>query len=195
MSKALYLTMFLLVALAVLASGCGSTRTASTNAGTSAPANQTSQAVTTGPSTGATEAQHAATAPKPKAAEAKPERREKAAEAKREPERPGSEKGTEAANPTLEAAERQVPRRRRYPKFFQREFMVRCEAAKGSASRCACIVAKLEKNGKVETGQSLAELLALKIAMEHGASLEEAKRQSVPLPIGVRRDVIACTSK
>lgn len=203
--KPLRLAICLLAALAVLVSGCGSTKTTSTNASTSVPVDESAQTVPQ--STSSKEAQHARKAREPKVAEAKPERKEKAAEtklerkekaakAKRESEAKRSKRNAGGANPTLEAAERQLPLGRRYPKDLQRKFMVRCEAAKGSTSSCECVVAKLETS-TVEEGQVIAELLAVEFAFHEGASLEDAMRHRVRLPRPVARIAQACrnTSK
>jgi len=205
MPRPLRLTICPLAATAVLlVSGCGSAKKASTdetastnNATTSAPAR------TTGQSKSSTQAQHATKTRQPKAAKAKPQPKEKAAEA------PSKSKQREAetqkaifkqeaerhaaATPTLQAAERQLPLSRRYPKFIQGKFLLACRAAKGSKSSCECIVAKQELNLKVEQGQSIAELLALEIAFrqEH-ASLADIRRHRVLSPRNIREVARKC---
>jgi hypothetical protein len=47
---------------------------------------------------------------------------------------------------------------------------------------------------KVPMGQSIAEVLALEIAVQQGASLADAMRHSVPLPQGLRRSLDQCKS-
>jgi hypothetical protein len=189
----------LLVAVAMLVSGCGSTKktgassAASQNASTGASANLGAQTVPRGAST--KESQHAQKAVKPKTAEAKPERKVTAAEAEEGRRIQQKQKTNEraAARVGLQAAERDVPLKRRYPKELQGKFMRACKAARGSTSSCECIIARQEANLKVERGQTLAELLALEIAFEREhASLEDIRRRRVPAPRLVRRVVRAC---
>jgi hypothetical protein len=218
MRKPLHFAVCLLVAPAVLASGCGSTKTASTNttvsASASAPATQSTQTVprsTTGKPAHAGKAQETKVAQakreqKQKAAEAAREQKEKAAKAERERKEQAAEaelfqrarRKTEAerraaARPGLEGAELRLPRKRRYPKELQGKFMVSCKAAKGSTSSCECIIVKQELNTKLELGQTLAELLALEIAFQRqSASLEDIRRHRVPSPRLVRRVTREC---
>jgi hypothetical protein len=141
-----------------------------------------------------------------KAAEAKREQKEKAAKAERERKEKAAEaevflrarRKTEAerraaARPGLESIEARLPPKRRYPKELQGRFMVACKAAKGSTSTCECIIAKQELNTKLELGQTLAELLALEIAIHReNASLEDIRRHRVPAPRIVRRVTREC---
>jgi type IV secretory pathway VirB10-like protein len=221
MRKSFHLAICLLAAPAVLASGCGSTKTASTNSATttsasaSAPTDQSTPTVP--PSTSAKPARPAGKAHEPKVAQANPEQKQKAAEAaagQKEKaarvERERKEKAAEdesvrrlrakveaqrraAARPGLEAVEARLPLKRRYPKVLQGKFLVSCKAAKGSRSSCECIIAKQELNLKLEKGQTLAELLALEIAFEkEGASLEDIRRHRAPSPRGVRKVTQEC---
>jgi hypothetical protein len=210
MRKPLHLTICLFVAPAVLVSGCGSTKTASTNtavstsAGTSAPATQSTQAVPPSTSSkatphpgnaGGTTAGQAKAEPKQKAAEAVPEQKETAAEREafaRHLRKVAADR-RRAAIPGLEAAEARLPKKRRYPKELQGKFLGLCKAAKGSTKSCECIIVKQELNTKVEVGQSLAELLALEIAFQReGASLEDVRQRRVPAPRIVRRVTREC---
>ena len=186
----------LLVAVAMLVSGCGSTKktgassAASQNASTGASANLGAQTVPRGASS-----QHAQKAVKPKTAEAKPERKVTAAEVEEGRRIQQKQKANEraAASVGLQAAERDVPLKRRYPKELQGKFMRACKAARGSTSSCECIIARQEANLKVERGQTLAELLALEIAFERDhATLEDIRRRRVPSPRIIRRVVRAC---
>ena len=158
------------------------------NASTGASANSGAQ---TAPR-GASPAQKAV---KPKTAEAKPNHKVTAAEAEETRRIVQKRKTNEraAARIGLEAAEADLPLKRRYPKELQGKFMRACNAAKGSTSSCECIIARQEANLKVERGQTLAELLALEIAFEREhASLEDIRRRRVPAPRLIRRVVRAC---
>jgi hypothetical protein len=210
MRKPLHLAICLLVAPAVLVSGCGSTRTASTNNTASTSASATAPATQSTPtvaqSTSSKAAQHASKARKPKATKAKPERKQKPAAAKGEQKETAAEAEAyqrykrkqeaarrAAARPGLEAAEARLPVKRRYPKDLQGKFMVLCKAAKGSTSSCECIIVKQELNTKLEIGQTLAELLALEIAFQReGASLEDIRQHRVLSPRVVRRVTREC---
>jgi hypothetical protein len=191
--KPIRLAICLPVVLVVLASGCGSTKTASTpttattspNAGTTLPPGKGAQTATQ-----STSSKHA---PQTTAAEAKPERREKAAEAKPERELKASKRRAEAVKPRVESAE-QVPRSHRYPRYIQLKFISSCEAAKGSNSSCECVLTKLEKSN-VEKGQSIAELVGLELELKSGISIQEAMRHRVPLPRRVQRDLEECRSR
>jgi hypothetical protein len=190
------LVICLLVAAALLVSGCGSAKkastasTANTNVGTSAPAN-----VSTVPKGASTkESQHANKAVTPSAAEAKPEQNQTAAaEEIRRHQRQREANERAARTKILGVAEYDVPLNRRYPKELQGKFLRACRAAKGSTSSCECIIARQEGNLKVERGQSLAELLALELAFkrEH-ASLEDIRRRRVRSPSLVRQVVRQC---
>ena len=184
----------MIVGLAVLASGCGSTKTASvyvtastsTNAGTTAPAGSSAQSATQ--STNSTQAPQTtatkAKAESPRAPEAKPERKQ-----------PASGAGAQAVTPGNGSGEVLPPRSRRYPRFFQLKFISSCEAAGGSHSSCECILITQEKRN-VEKGQSMAELLALDLELRRGISLQKAAHHGVLLPSGVQRSAEACgTSK
>lgn len=180
----------LIVGLAVLASGCGSTKTdstqttvtASTDAGTTVP--KGAQTTTQGTSSNQ--------APQTTAPEAKPERGATAAEAKPEREQKASKKRAEAVKPSVQSSE-QVPLSHRYPRLVQLKFIAGCLAAKGSDSSCECILTKLEKSN-VEKGQSIAEMFALELAFQRGVSLQVAMRHGVRLPHGVQRIAEECRS-
>jgi hypothetical protein len=179
-------------------SGCGSTKkasttsTASSNVGTSTPANAstgpTGAAVSNG--TGTKASQHTKTAAEPTAAD-----NEAAAEAKenRRHQRQREADTRAAGTHILGAAEQDVPLNRRYPKELQGKFLRACKAAKGSTSSCECIIARQEVNLKVERGQSLAELLALELAFEREhASVEDVRRRRVRAPRLVRQVIREC---
>jgi hypothetical protein len=183
MPKPLRMTHCLLVALAVVASGCGSTETASTStksASGSTPNQPSTQ--TASQSTGSTQAQHTTgTTREPKAAETKPKRQEKAAEAKRQAAQKASKERTEAVK-VLEAAGAQVPLKKQYSAQEQIKFMFSCNrTAKSPHLTCECVLVKQELR-KIETGQSLAELLALNFALSRGVSLHRAVHEGVPFP-------------
>jgi hypothetical protein len=87
---------------------------------------------------------------------------------------------------------------KQYPENFQVNFIARCEAAKGSASLCKCVLHKQEFS-KEEKGQSLAELLALEVALQKGATIPElarptGPRPAIPLPAEIRGRLEACYS-
>jgi hypothetical protein len=163
------LTISLLGALAVLASGCGSTETASTgkvastNAGTSAPAGETPR--TTSQSTAPKAAHQTAKVPAGKAPRANPEHQATVPTT-----------STEAAKPKTEAAKPvQAPLRHRFPREVKNNFIAVCTAAKGSTSSCECIVAKYESMN-VEEGQSLAQLVGVWLSLKvHGQFTPQAK--------------------
>ena len=184
----------LLVAVAILASGCGSTKKTSA----SSPASQnagTGTSATSGAQTAPRAASTAQKAVKPKTAEAKPEHTPAAAEAEETRRIVQKRKTNEraAARIGLEAAEADLPLKRRYPKELQGKFMRACRTAKGSTSSCECIIIKQEANLKLERGQTLAELFALEIAFERDhASLEDIRRRRVRSPRIIRRVVRAC---
>jgi uncharacterized protein YceK len=184
MPKPLRLAAFLLVALAVVASGCGSTNTVSTttttspNASASTPAIESTQTASTS-STGA----HTTTAPAPKAAEVKPQRQEKAGETKHEHEQKSTGQSSQASKPPVNAVVLLVPRSRQYPKQMQHTFIVTCTSLKGTTSSCECLLAKFELSN-VEKGQSLAELLATEFTLLH--------ERGTPLPAKIQRLIQAC---
>jgi hypothetical protein len=201
MRKSFHFAICLLVVLAVVASGCGSsTKTASTAASASATGNQSPQTV--GQSTSSNEAQQTSKASKPKVAEVKPKGQGNTAEVKRRGELKAAKQRAEAkaraeaakrARLEAEAAKPQSRKEKPYPESFNRRFIARCEAAKGSPSICACVASK-QRLSKVETGRALAELLALELALEKGATIEQALGHSVPLPKVVRGNLQLCKS-
>jgi hypothetical protein len=186
----------LLVAPALIASGCGSTETASTSktagasASTSAPSNESTQ--TAAQSTGSTGAQNTVKAREPKAPKAKPTLQEKAAEVTRRRELTEREKKAaqaEAPKPSPGFA-KDVPRARRYPPEISQPYYYLCEAGKGSPGTCECILVKLELTN-VEKGRSIAELLAVEVALKK-ASLPTIMNQGVALPENARRAAGEC---
>jgi hypothetical protein len=180
MLKAARVAICLFVAPAVVASGCGSTNTTSTNTtsantSTSAPANQSSQAVS--PSTSSTEAPHATKAPKPKAAEAKRESKAK-----------GSEQSAEAAKPGTKAAPIPPPLSSQlFPKQIRGAFIASCTAGKRSTSSCECVLAQFEESkveGKVVKEESIAELILLEHDLQSRAAV----------PPRIQRRIDECSS-
>jgi hypothetical protein len=182
--------------LAVLASGCGSTKsvsttvttastptTGSTNTGTTLPAVKAAKTATQ--STGAKHLPtHTTVAP------AKPQPKPQQEKRRREVFQPeGSlENKTEVEEAGRASSEKAPPGQ--YPRFFQIRFIVSCEAAKGSHSSCECILTRSEKS-KVEKGQSLAELIALELEFKKGVPL----RGVAGLPRRVQRITNECRSK
>jgi len=179
--------------LAVLASGCGSTKTVSTtvttastpttgstNTGTTLPAVKAAKTATQ--STGAKHLPTHTTVAPPQ-----PQRREKPADAKRK-RKEFVETEAEAREAGRASSEKAPPHQ--YPRFFQIKFIVSCEAAGGSHSSCECILTKLEKlPGEKE--KSLAELLALELEIKNGVPL----RRVAGLPRGVQRITNECRRK
>jgi hypothetical protein len=203
-----------LLAAAVVASGCGSTETA-TKASASAP----SQA---SPQTGPTAAQPTTKAQKPPPSKRTVEavkrqlegvlkRKISPAVAERVTHKVGkvpaihkipaaTKQKIEALKRKIDTTEGSVPVKKRYTGQEQIKFMQNCEAAKTSHPDCECVLVKQELS-KVETGQSLVEVLALEFALSEGVSMRQAIR-SVPfpaggsrrlrLPRGIRRNLEAC---
>lgn len=219
MRSPLHLTACLLGGLALAASGCGgsSTKTATTTSATSASTGATAQTTAQTPShsTGATGHSTGATGPstrsvaKQKAAEARAKAAEAAAEAKLLREKRAAEQRIaeiRAKNRSLSPAVRKArfeagvraarKKRKPYPPYLQQNFMTACEAGKGSTSVCMCILTKQEFS-KVESGQSLAEVLALELALHEGRAVTEvrqtvAPRRPIALPAGVRLHAEEC---
>jgi hypothetical protein len=150
------LTSFLPVALAVLASGCGSTETASStkatsaHATTSASANASTQ--TASQSTASKAPQQTSTTPAPKAFPTV--------------QAPPSHTSTQAPTPGSKATKPRQPRSYPFPPEFQQRFIAAwTEVVKGSKSSGECIIAKFEKRTTVEEGQALAELVGLELVL------------------------------
>jgi hypothetical protein len=130
--------------------------------------------------------------PKEKATKVPPESREKERAEIRAAYHKAAVRRRAASTPSLQAAERALPLERRFPKQAQGKFMLACRAAKGSTSSCECIIVKQELNTKVEVGQLLAELLALEIAFQQNATLEDIRRHRVLSPRKVRQVARQC---
>jgi hypothetical protein len=151
--------MLLSLVLVVVASGCGSTKTASTSktasvgAGTSAPANQGPQ--TSHPGTGSTGGQ-ASTTPSGTATNATPNHPAK-----------GTTTSAKAAKPNGGASEHlAAPPRYLYPAELTQSFISVCTAASNSTSSCECLVGKYEAMN-VQEGESLSFLVGLEITLKH----------------------------
>jgi hypothetical protein len=179
--------------LAVLASGCGSTDTASTttiastpttastntgNTGTTLPAVKNAKTATQ--STAAKQPTHTTVAP--------PTPQRRAAEDERKRKEGALENSAEIEQAARASSEKAPPHQ--YPRFFQIRFIVSCEAAKGSHSSCECILTKLEKS-PVEKGQSLGELIALELEFKKGVPIGHV----AGLMRRVQRDTNECRSK
>ncbi len=162
--KAPRLTISLLVvALGILANGCGSTEdTTSTSVAASAPA-ATTQA--TGQSSTPAAAQPTGTSAQT-APQTNPEHKTTA-----------PTPSTKAAKPKSTTAETpQAPPRYFYPAEPREHFIAACTAAKGSKLSCECIIFRYESR-KVEEGQSLAELLGVTLALTRHFRLNQRARQ------------------
>jgi len=201
------LAVSLLVTTAVAASGCGSSEhpsTSSTTAANAAPTTaSTATTAATAPTTTSTptiaQSTGAATQPAhttPPAATAPPETTHKHPIEERVHElerklregklKPASQK---PASPVYNQS--QVPPKERYPTELQDNFTSLCRAGHGSAATCECILVKLEISA-VEKGRSVAELLALNVALEKGASMQLIVHHGVKLPRRVRADAEQC---
>ena len=207
------LAICLLIALALAASGCGSTeKAASTSASTSTPNQPSTPTASQG--TGSTGAQHTTSkAREQTAAQATPKHQELSAEAKRhlaevkerikqQVAKRVAEARRELEKKPLEAAANTVPLKKQYSVREQFKFVTLCKAAKGSHLDCECVLVKQELLN-VETGESLAELLALEYALQQVVSLQEAVHgvpfpgggtRRVRLPRRIRRTVEECVS-
>jgi len=214
------------VSVAVVVSGCGSTKTASTTASASAPSGATPQTTAQGSSqspgpTGATTghggAQPTSNANRPTTAEAKSKRQQHAAEEHAAEKQVAEEHAAEkqagerrvakavaqararskaAKKAFIEAEERRLRKIKTYPENFQVTFIARCQAAKGSASLCTCVLHKQEFS-KEEKGQSLSELLALELVLRKGATIPEVAQSPVPraapsIPVEIRLRLEKC---
>lgn len=180
MHKPLHLTICL-IALALVASGCGSTKkantstTAGTRAGTGAGENAQATTLAAG-SNGARQtnsAQARKSAQAPKAPEAKSGRQANGSQSTTSAVKPI----TKPLKPTSPAAEgRPHPFREpskgpyRFPLSAQSSFVAACTAAGGSKSSCECIIAKYETR-TVEEGQALAELLGAELQLRNRGTL------------------------
>jgi hypothetical protein len=176
MPKPFHLTICpLLLTLAVLASGCGSTETASTSktasakAGASAPAGETSRTASQG--TTLTTAPHGATAPSHNAS---PTNKHQATVPGTSTE--ASKPKTTAARPKRKAAIPLLPPPRHvFPAEATRAFISVCRTAGESSASCECMVAQFEARN-VEEGHSLAELLGAEVSLkDHEMFLPGAK--------------------
>jgi hypothetical protein len=161
----------MLLVPAILAGGCGSSKSTATTQTTPA-----TQAVS--PNTTPTAAPPTTTTPKPKVAETKA--KPTAPAAKPAPKTNGSKPTPQEAIRTVEATLSQVPITRQYPKLMQQSFIVTC-TKNSSTSACACFLRDFEMS-PVEKGQSLAELLAV----------EQGVRVHAPLPKRIQRLAREC---
>jgi len=211
MRRPRYLTVCLLGGLALAAGGCGeSSPKKGTTTVASASTGTTVQTATPSPSGGPTAPSGGATGPSggstgpsggragkqtpaeaAKAAEARVLRTKQAAERRIAQIRARfRSKGVAEKKALREAAKRVALKKRKpYPVYLQAKFTATCEAAKGSASQCACILKKQEFSS-VEAGLSLAGLLALELALEQGTTIQEVARPLPPQhPVALPGDV------
>jgi hypothetical protein len=201
MLNPLRLTACLGVMLALVASGCGSTKTTSTSASVTAPANPTPQTAspaspsqttspshTTGPSQttghqGATSKRGVVVSPQV----VRKVLKEHHIVLKRSPPSKAGEK-----RPAIE-----TEGRHHISAEIETTFLAACTAAKGSPSNCECIFTTAEKSN-AEKGESIAELLGLEVAFKGGlttgrpATLEEILRHTVKAPQRIRGFAEAC---
>jgi hypothetical protein len=171
MLKPLHLAICLPVALAVAASGCGSTKKASTTTTASTPTTASTTGGTTGPtSTGATATQ--TTTPKQAPKKSKAHAKKPAAP---KPQATVPQRIITAPKPKPEP--KTPPKGKyEYPLEVQTAFISSCVAGSSTKSGCECIIAKFESR-KVEEGQSLSELLGAELALQNGRRLNRRARQ------------------
>jgi hypothetical protein len=169
MLKPLHLAICVPVALAVVASSCGSTKKASTTTA-STPTTASTTGGTTGPtSTGATATQTTTPKPAPRRSKAK-----KPAAPKPSAQATVPQRIITAPKPKPEP--KTPPKGKyEYPLEVQTAFISSCTAGGSSKSSCECIIAKFESR-KVEEGQSLSELLGAELALQNGRRLNRRAR-------------------
>lgn len=162
------LTIFLPLALAILASGCGASETSSTSKAasvtttTSAPANTSPSTQTAVQSTGATGTQRTSTAPVQTTTAPLPK------------------KVTLPSPAVARKLPSAVPPNRsvghNYPLEFQQRFIAAWETANGSKSSAECIIAKFEALSG-ELGRSLGELVGTERAVLNHTRFSRRARQ------------------
>ncbi len=115
------------------------------------------------------------------------------AEAKREVERRAKEEleARETAGRNGPGFNKAVSLKRRFPPEITQPFYRQCETSKGTVAVCECIIVKLEL-AKGEREKSIAELVAVEVALKQGVSLK--KLRSALLPPNARGAVRACVS-
>lgn len=158
----------LLVVPAVVASGCGSSETASTSGtasvnahSTSVPANPSTR--TASQSTGSSGPQQTKKTPAQKATKATPKTQA-----------PPSHTSAQAPKPRTQAPEPQVSPKRQFPLRFKQNFLAAWLAANGSKSSGECIIAKYEAR-KAEKGRLLAELVGLELVLNNHLKLKNRR--------------------
>jgi hypothetical protein len=181
----------LFVALAAVASGCGgSTKTVTTNVSTGTPATSAPAVASVPAGASSHTASQSKEASAPKATTAEPQEQTHQPNA---PEGKGAKPG-KAANPSAETGAIKVPKARQYGSYLSDTFITACQEAKGSHAGCACVVAEQELHYKIK-GRSVAELLALELALQKGTSFAQAAARSVPLPKGVQQSLELCKGR
>jgi len=201
------------VVLAVVASGCGGSKTTTTSTVASAPSINTATNAPTGTATGTpTQGTSPTTTQKPgpppprTQTKAAPkfskaiERKVKAAEQR-------NKAFFKAKAKALPPTPTHLPRSRRFPDEVQERFLAACQVGQGSPSLCKCVLAKQElrpiENRESRTerrGRSIAETLILGETLVGGVTVDQAIRHgssqikpgNVPLPRGVRSSLAAC---
>jgi hypothetical protein len=190
------------VVLAVVASGCGGSKTTTTSTVASAPSINTATGTATGTATQGTSpttTQKASPPPQSTQTKAAPKIESKARDRK--------VKAYEQANKALFKAKAKpipptpthLPRSRRFPEAVQETFLAQCQVGKGSPSLCKCVLAKQELRPieRLESvtearGRSIAETLILGEALLRGTTVDQALRHAVPLPRRVRGALATC---
>ncbi len=204
MSVPFRLTLCLLVPLAIAASGCGSSETASTASKSAAVPAAVNQSTKTQNSTTKT-APAEAKPPVSGASKASTEKVKRQLEAavnhqippavaeavKQKLGHPTKPNDSAAVKRRIEAAKRQinaitgaVPLEKQFSSQEQLQFMTDCKYGQGSATVCKCILVKQElraaTKGK-QVGRALAELLGLDYGLQEGATIQQAV-VGVPFP-------------
>lgn len=152
-----------LVALVVVASGCGSSKKASVAATATTSTNTTptvsTPTVPTTQRTSATQVPKTTTARPQTPAPAKP------------PSATTQTQRVQTPKPKIKPEPKRPPKGKyEYPLQAQRNFIALCTASHASKSSCECILVKFESR-KVEEGQSLAELLGMEVALQSNLTL------------------------
>jgi len=198
----------LLVAPVLVATGCGSSNSASTSTTTlsqqaSAPSGAAAQTAAQG-TTGGRGATGSQTAGQGTSSPAQHTTATSAPEAKPEPVRSAlpktlSKAQEEKAREIVAKAKKEVagftrgvPVARRYPPEVYKPFLAACQAGQGSRTSCECIVRKQELLSNVERDLTIAELLAMQLALQKGTPLPRIVRHATLLPPHVQQSADQC---
>jgi hypothetical protein len=167
-----------LVALAVVASGCGSTKTTTTSATAPATASTPATASATG-DTAAPASKGAQTATQINGSTHAPQTTTAHAQTPVPTPPAGQAFAPHLKSKSLEPQPKPKPGRRyEFPLEAQRQFIGFCTGRPGnysSKSSCECMIAKFEAR-KVEEGQAISEMLVIGVALRYGLPLSPRAR-------------------